>query len=240
MVSKKLPESLLVLLVLLLLLLRRRVLKVGSKEDPVRSERERGYMQRIFLSSKAGGVNSLREDESLRWFAVVDPERRTWLQPASQIVCHAVTFGLRKKKKKSKAFRMGNSRTRVSTFDNRHADFRKSFCLSLPFCFSLDAALLIQPSSSPPLAATDDPSKMVTVSACDGKSGESREISYTNCKVVGNGSFGVVFAARMMGEKQADGSTTPESDIAIKKVLQDKRFKVRQNNDPESEIKGTR
>lgn len=67
---------------------------------------------------------------------------------------------------------------------------------------------------------------MVTVSACDGKTGESRDISYTNCKVVGNGSFGVVFAARMMGEKQADGSTGPESDIAIKKVLQDKRFKV--------------
>lgn len=67
---------------------------------------------------------------------------------------------------------------------------------------------------------------MVTVTASDGKSGEEKSITYTSCKVVGNGSFGVVFAARMMGEKQADGTETPEGDIAIKKVLQDKRFKV--------------
>ena len=74
--------------------------------------------------------------------------------------------------------------------------------------------------------ATDDPNRMVTVTASDGKSGDEKIISYNSCKVVGNGSFGVVFAARMMGEKQADGSEGPESDIAIKKVLQDKRFKV--------------
>jgi hypothetical protein len=74
--------------------------------------------------------------------------------------------------------------------------------------------------------ATDDPSRMVTVTASDGKSGDEKIISYTSCKVVGNGSFGVVFAARMMGEKQADGSEGAESDIAIKKVLQDKRFKA--------------
>lgn len=30
----------------------------------------------------------------------------------------------------------------------------------------------------------------------------------------------------MLSEKQADGSTTEEEEIAIKKVLQDKRFKV--------------
>lgn len=76
--------------------------------------------------------------------------------------------------------------------------------------------------------ATDDPSRIVTIPASDGKSGEEKIISYTNCKVVGNGSFGVVFAARMFGEKLADGKTGPESDIAIKKVLQDKRFKNRE------------
>ncbi len=53
----------------------------------------------------------------------------------------------------------------------------------------------------PPFSATstDDPNRIVTVTASDGKSGVEKSISYTNCKVVGNGSFGVVFAARMLG-----------------------------------------
>jgi hypothetical protein len=45
-------------------------------------------------------------------------------------------------------------------------------------------------------------------------------LSYSNCKIIGNGSFGVVFQAKLLGvPKDAE-------DIAIKKVLQDKRFKV--------------
>ncbi|KAH8294961.1 hypothetical protein KR018_004735 [Drosophila ironensis] len=45
------------------------------------------------------------------------------------------------------------------------------------------------------------------------------EISYTDSKVVGNGSFGVVFQAKMV----------PSNDlVAIKKVLQDRRFKNRE------------
>lgn len=51
----------------------------------------------------------------------------------------------------------------------------------------------------------------------DGETGETREISYTQCKIVGNGSFGVVFQTRMMPSNE---------DAAIKRVLQDKRFKV--------------
>jgi glycogen synthase kinase 3 beta len=39
--------------------------------------------------------------------------------------------------------------------------------------------------------------------------------------VIGNGSFGVVFQAKLLG------ATKENEDIAIKKVLQDKRFKVR-------------
>ena len=77
---------------------------------------------------------------------------------------------------------------------------------------------------STPLAyftAVDDPRKVVKVVASDGKTGETRDIAYTNCKVIGNGSFGVVFQAKLTGGPQ-DGT-----DIAIKKVLQDKRFKVR-------------
>lgn len=69
-------------------------------------------------------------------------------------------------------------------------------------------------------AAIDDPRKVVKVVASDGKSGETRDISYTNCKVIGNGSFGVVFQAKLVSEHEGG------DDIAIKKVLQDKRFKV--------------
>ena len=71
--------------------------------------------------------------------------------------------------------------------------------------------------------ALDDASKTIRVTASDGKSGEQKEIAYTNCKVVGNGSFGVVFQARLVND---DAPIGPESDVAIKKVLQDKRFKV--------------
>lgn len=84
------------------------------------------------------------------------------------------------------------------------------YCLCMP-----DAFLL-----------ADDPNRVITVSAQWGKTGADTTISYTNCKAVGNGSFGVVFAAKMSPVKHEDGSEEPESDIAIKKVLQDKRFKV--------------
>ncbi|KAE9387536.1 Pkinase-domain-containing protein, partial [Gymnopus androsaceus JB14] len=64
--------------------------------------------------------------------------------------------------------------------------------------------------------------KVVKVIASDGKTGDHREISYSNCKVIGNGSFGVVFQAKLVpAPKEGE-------DIAIKKVLQDKRFKNRE------------
>lgn len=52
--------------------------------------------------------------------------------------------------------------------------------------------------------------------------------SYTGCRVVGNGSFGVVFQAKLVHSNEP-GSIQPvgdDDDVAIKKVLQDKRFKV--------------
>jgi glycogen synthase kinase 3 beta len=61
---------------------------------------------------------------------------------------------------------------------------------------------------------------VVKVIASDGKTGDQRDISYTNCKIIGNGSFGIVFQAKLVSEHDAG------DDIAIKKVLQDKRFKV--------------
>lgn len=46
----------------------------------------------------------------------------------------------------------------------------------------------------------------------------SQEVSYTDTKVIGNGSFGVVYQAKLCDTGEL---------VAIKKVLQDKRFKVR-------------
>lgn len=64
--------------------------------------------------------------------------------------------------------------------------------------------------------------KIVTVVATRGRGAEiSEEISYTDTKVIGNGSFGVVYQARLVHSNE---------QVAIKKVLQDKRFKVRDND----------
>ncbi|KAL9093333.1 MAG: hypothetical protein Q9165_004074 [Trypethelium subeluteriae] len=53
----------------------------------------------------------------------------------------------------------------------------------------------------------------------DGLTGETREMQYTQCKIVGNGSFGVVFQTKLAPSGE---------DAAIKRVLQDKRFKNRE------------
>ncbi|KAG9755607.1 hypothetical protein KCU95_g20486, partial [Aureobasidium melanogenum] len=50
----------------------------------------------------------------------------------------------------------------------------------------------------------------------DGLTGETKEMQYTQCKIVGNGSFGVVFQTKLSPSGE---------DAAIKRVLQDKRFK---------------
>lgn len=109
-----------------------------------------------------------------------------------------------------------------------------------------DFALVLNPTSSRPCpsarvclpprfvnthqtCAADDPQKVVKVVASDGKTGDQCELSYTNCKVVGNGSFGVVFQAKLVGgnlSPSSSGDTSGDDDVAIKKVLQDKRFKV--------------
>lgn len=60
---------------------------------------------------------------------------------------------------------------------------------------------------------------MTTVVATPGQGPDRpQEVSYSDIKVIGNGSFGVVYQARL-----ADSGEL----VAIKKVLQDKRFKVR-------------
>lgn len=60
---------------------------------------------------------------------------------------------------------------------------------------------------------------MTTVIATSGSLPDrTQEISYADTKVIGNGSFGVVYQARLCEGDQP---------VAIKKVLQDKRFKVK-------------
>lgn len=59
----------------------------------------------------------------------------------------------------------------------------------------------------------------VIVAAKDGRTGRDIQLHYTHEKVIGNGSFGVVYRAKLMHNGE---------DAAIKAVLQDKRFKNRE------------
>ena len=61
-------------------------------------------------------------------------------------------------------------------------------------------------------------SEVIREKVQDGLTGETKEMQYTQCKIVGNGSFGVVFQTKLSPSGE---------DAAIKRVLQDKRFKVR-------------
>lgn len=66
--------------------------------------------------------------------------------------------------------------------------------------------------------AGKDGSKVTTVVATPGQGSDRvQEVSYTDTKVIGNGSFGVVFQAKLCDTGEL---------VAIKKVLQDRRFKV--------------
>ncbi|CAG8480791.1 5061_t:CDS:2 [Paraglomus occultum] len=65
----------------------------------------------------------------------------------------------------------------------------------------------------------NDPLKVNRIVACYGKVNEDFELAYTFIKVIGNGSFGVVYQAKLINTGE---------EVAIKKVLQDKRFKNRE------------
>ncbi|KAJ1497913.1 regulator of ime2, partial [Coelomomyces lativittatus] len=61
--------------------------------------------------------------------------------------------------------------------------------------------------------------KKTLIIATDSRTGESIELSYSDWKPIGSGSFGVVYEAILSDSKEK---------VAIKKVLQDKRFKNRE------------
>jgi hypothetical protein len=63
-----------------------------------------------------------------------------------------------------------------------------------------------------------DPLRIISVAAKDGRTGQDIQLKYTNYKIIGNGSFGVVYHAKLVQGGE---------DTAIKKVMQDRRFKVR-------------
>jgi glycogen synthase kinase 3 beta len=70
-----------------------------------------------------------------------------------------------------------------------------------------------------PLTGDTDPLRIISVAAKDGRTGQDIQLKYTNYKIIGNGSFGVVYHAKLVQGGE---------DTAIKKVMQDRRFKVRQ------------
>ena len=62
-----------------------------------------------------------------------------------------------------------------------------------------------------------DPQRVISEHVFDGKTEVETDIQYQSVKVCGNGSFGVVFQIKLIETGR---------DAAIKRVLQDKRFKV--------------
>lgn len=67
------------------------------------------------------------------------------------------------------------------------------------------------------MADAFDSFRALRVPAKDGISGQNIQLEYIHQKVIGNGSFGVVYHIKLTQNNQ---------DAAIKKVLQDRRFKV--------------
>ncbi|XP_023218325.1 glycogen synthase kinase-3 beta-like [Centruroides sculpturatus] len=78
----------------------------------------------------------------------------------------------------------------------------------------------LESRKQPKVVRGKDGSKVTTVVATPGQGPDRpQEVSYTDTKVIGNGSFGVVYQARLLETGEM---------VAIKKVLQDKRFKNRE------------
>lgn len=91
-------------------------------------------------------------------------------------------------------------------------------CFPIAF-FYCNISQSLTPNSLYLSAGDKDGSKVTTVVATPGQGPDRpQEVSYTDTKVIGNGSFGVVYQAKLCDSGEL---------VAIKKVLQDKRFKVR-------------
>ncbi|XP_037096026.1 glycogen synthase kinase-3 beta isoform X1 [Syngnathus acus] len=85
---------------------------------------------------------------------------------------------------------------------------------------SMKVSMPRPPNDCLSLSGDKDGSKVTTVMATPGQGPDRpQEVSYTDTKVIGNGSFGVVYQAKLCDSGEL---------VAIKKVLQDKRFKNRE------------
>ncbi|KAI9225149.1 glycogen synthase kinase [Blastocladiella britannica] len=81
------------------------------------------------------------------------------------------------------------------------------------------AQAVVSAAGVPSSSGAPSARRTTTIIATDAKTGESIELSYYDWKPVGNGSFGVVYEATLADTHER---------VAIKKVLQDKRFKNRE------------
>lgn len=91
--------------------------------------------------------------------------------------------------------------------------------ISAPSLLCLDLTVFDLTGCISFLLGDKDGSKVTTVVATPGQGPDRpQEVSYTDTKVIGNGSFGVVYQAKLCDSGEL---------VAIKKVLQDKRFKVK-------------
>ena len=70
--------------------------------------------------------------------------------------------------------------------------------------------------------AVDDPRKIVKVVASDGKSGDQGELSYTNCKVIGNGSFGIIRKVR----RRSDGVILARKELNFERMSERDRKQI--------------
>ncbi|KDE09254.1 CMGC/GSK protein kinase [Microbotryum lychnidis-dioicae p1A1 Lamole] len=81
-----------------------------------------------------------------------------------------------------------------------------------------------EPSVHSPVTAIPgqkiDPTRVYTIEATSVQTGQKTRLQYTDCKISGHGSFGVVVAARLI-----DGDV---GRVALKRTKQDRRFKNRE------------
>ena len=97
--------------------------------------------------------------------------------------------------------------------------FKSHKALYSIYCMSFYLPPPPSPISSPSSGDSSGHKMTSAVATLGSPPDRQQEIVYTGLKIIGNGSFGVVYQARLVENNEP---------VAIKKVLQDKRFKNRE------------
>nr|XP_047903625.1 glycogen synthase kinase-3 beta isoform X2 [Anser cygnoides] len=170
--------------------------------------RERGMVfLPAFLSLQSPRASGRDAEPQVQWVLGCQPKARLALNPLGPACAAAFVASVANQ--------------------SRHVRYQFRVCLccqisawcsaSEPFClvcYDCDSEYLA------PSQGDKDGSKVTTVVATPGQGPDRpQEVSYTDTKVIGNGSFGVVYQAKLCDSGEL---------VAIKKVLQDKRFKNRE------------